>query len=292
MTPAPDDDRHGTLPGPVTAPDVVVELAHWIAAQVQPGRTLIVGLNGAQGSGKSTLAARLRQLLQQVHGHTTCVVSIDDFYATRAQREVLARTVHPLLRTRGVPGTHDIGLALRVLERLRGLGSSESLRLPRFIKAQDDRAPEGTGERVSGPIQIVLLEGWCVGTPPQDMADLAEPINRLEAEEDRDAVWRRHVNAQLGAGYASLFASLDRLVVLQAPAFEVVHRWRLQQEADNAAAAPDGAHVMDPPALERFIAHYERLTRHALRVLPDRADVLIELDPERRPLAVRFRPFG
>jgi D-glycerate 3-kinase len=100
------------------------------------------------------------------------------------------------------------------------------------------------------------------------------------------------VNAQLAAGYASLFVSLDRLVVLQAPAFEVVHRWRLQQEADNAAAAPDGAHVMDAAALERFIAHYERLTRHALRVLPDRADVLIELDPERRPLAVRFRPFG
>ncbi|MGH8517079.1 MAG: kinase, partial [Panacagrimonas sp.] len=133
------------------------------------------------------------------------------------------------------------------------------------------------------------FEGWCVGTPPQTPGELLAPINRLEAEEDRDSCWRRYVNAQLATTYTRLFARLDGLVFLQAPGFEVVHRWRLQQEAGNAAAAPDGAHVMSAADLERFIAHYERLTRHALRVLPDRADVVIELDPERRPLAVRYR---
>lgn len=288
MTPAPDDDRHDTLPGPVTAPAYGVELARWIADQVRPGSALIVGINGAQGSGKSTLAAGLRQLLQEIHEHKTCALSIDDFYATRAQREALAISVHPLLRTRGVPGTHDVELALRVLERLRNLGPGESLRLPRFVKAQDDRAPEDAGGVVTGPVQIVLFEGWCVGTPAQANEDLLGPINRLEAEEDRDGQWRRHVNAQLAARYAPLFASLDCLVFLQAPGFDVVHRWRLQQEAGNAADAPHGAHVMSAAALERFIAHYERLTRHALQVLPDRADVVIELDAERRPLSVRY----
>jgi D-glycerate 3-kinase len=187
-----------------------------------------------------------------------------------------------------VPGTHDVELLSRTLDRLRHLETGRTLRLPRFVKAQDDRAPDEGGEPVAGPVDVVLFEGWCVGTPPQRAADLAEPINRLEADEDRDGRWRRHVNAQLAGPYARVFEGLDHLVFLQAPAFEVVHRWRLEQEAGNAKAAPGSAHVMDADALERFIAHYERLTRHALETLPSRADVVFELDAERRPRAVRF----
>ena len=70
-------------------------LATWISAQVRPASPLIVGINGAQGSGKSTLAERLRHALEARHDRRTVVLSIDDFYATRAQRETLARTVHP-----------------------------------------------------------------------------------------------------------------------------------------------------------------------------------------------------
>jgi D-glycerate 3-kinase len=288
MTPAPDDDRDGTLPGHVTPPGIE-GLARWIAARVRPRRTLIVGINGAQGSGKSTLAGRLRHQLRGGHARDAAVISIDDFYATRAQRAALARSVHPLLITRGVPGTHDVGLMSRTLDRLRDLDAGQSLRLPRFVKAQDDRAPDDDGERVAGPVDVVLFEGWCVDTPPQEAAALVAPINRLEAEEDRDGRWRRHVNDQLAGPYARVFALLDHLVFLQAPGFEGVHRWRLEQEAGNAAAAPGASHVMDADALERFIAHYERLTRHALTVLPSRADVVFELDTERRPLAVRYR---
>ncbi|MDR0780478.1 MAG: hypothetical protein LBF16_07250 [Pseudomonadales bacterium] len=35
--------------------------------------------------------------------------------------------------------------------------------------------------------------------------------------------------------------------------------------------------VMSPAQLQRFIAHYERLTRHGLATLPARADVVFEL---------------
>lgn len=289
MTPGPRDEQGlRSAPGPVTSPEAAA-LAHWIAAQIRPGAPLIVGINGAQGSGKSTLAARLRHQLGQAHDLHAVVLSLDDCYATRAQREALARSLHPLLITRGVPGTHDIALASQMLQRLRALGTGASLRLPRFVKARDDRAPEDEGERVTGPVEVVLFEGWCVGTPPQTREELRAPLNRLETEEDRDGRWRRHVNAQLATVYARLFASLDRLVFLRAPGFEVVHGWRLQQEIDNAAAAPGAARVMDAAALERFIAHYERLTRHALRVLPQRADVVFELDAQRRVTAVRYR---
>jgi D-glycerate 3-kinase len=262
-------------------------LSQWVAGQARPGRTLVVGINGAQGSGKSTLAARVQQSLERAHGRRTAVLSLDDFYLTRAQRGELACKVHPLLATRGVPGTHDVGLAQRTLERLRELRQGESLRLPRFVKAQDDRAPEGDWPACSGPLDVVLFEGWCVGTPPQAADELATPVNALEAHEDADGRWRAYVNTQLATAYAALFALLDRLVFLRAPAFEVVHGWRLEQEAGNAAASPGAAHVMTSAALERFIAHYERLTRHALRVLPARADVVLDLDAQRRVTATR-----
>ena len=35
----------------------------------------------------------------------------DDFYLTQAQRQDLAQQIHPLLKSRGVPGTHDVPLA-------------------------------------------------------------------------------------------------------------------------------------------------------------------------------------
>lgn len=260
-------------------------LGRWIAAQTAPGTPRILGINGAQGSGKTTLAERLRHALDRDHRVRAAVLSLDDFYRSRAQREALARAVHPLLATRGVPGTHDVDLLSRVLENLR---TGRSVRLPRFVKAEDDLGPPESGALVEGPVDVVLFEGWCVGTPPQDASELVASINALEAEEDRDGRWRAYVNDQLAGPYARLFGALDRLVFLQSPGFEVVHGWRLEQESGNATAAPGATRVMDAATLQRFIAHYERLTRHALRVLPARADVVIELDDRRRPTVVHY----
>ena len=74
------------------------------------GRTLLIGMNGSQGSGKSTLAALLTRLLANNHGLKAIDLSIDDFYHSRQSRLSLANKVHPLLETRGVPGTHDVSL--------------------------------------------------------------------------------------------------------------------------------------------------------------------------------------
>ncbi len=40
----------------------------------------------------------------------------------------------------------------------------------------------------------------------------------------------------------------------------------------------DASRVMDEAAIARFIAHYERVTRHILAEMPARADHLISLD--------------
>src|SRR4029077_10879364 len=73
------------------------------------GRPILVGLCGSQASGKSTTAGRLAERLGRL-GARTLVFSIDDFYLTLPERRELARTIHPLLATRGVPGTHDVAL--------------------------------------------------------------------------------------------------------------------------------------------------------------------------------------
>src|SRR5690606_26489272 len=71
-------------------------------------QALLVGVSGCQGSGKTTLASLLVLLLREMLGLRCINLSIDDFYLTRAERQQLAATVHPLLATRGVPGTHDV----------------------------------------------------------------------------------------------------------------------------------------------------------------------------------------
>ena len=44
---------------------------------------------------------------------------------------------------------------------------------------------------------------------------------------------------------------------------------------------------MTAAELARFVAHFERLTRHALRVMPRHADLLVTLDTAR---GARMRP--
>jgi D-glycerate 3-kinase len=246
------------------------------------GGPLVVGLCGAQGSGKSTLAAALRAQLED-HGVRTAALSLDDLYLTRAQRQALAVEVHPLLATRGVPGTHDVDLGCATFTQLAASGETA---LPSFDKGSDERRPREAWPRLQGPAQVILFEGWCVGAVPQDPAALAAPINALERDEDPAGIWRRFVNEALTSRYRRLFDTIDTLVLLRAPSFEVVFEWRREQEQKLArrlaAAGTRGTAVMDEVQLVRFIAHYERLTRHILAEMPGRAGVQFDLDANRR----------
>lgn len=253
-------------------------LADAIAWRAGERRPLVVGINGAQGAGKSTLCRFLEALLEQ-RGLRAATLSLDDLYLTRAERLALARDEHPLFATRGVPGTHDVVLGEAILDALR---AGRATVLPRFDKAADDRAPNGT--TIEGPVDVVLFEGWCVGAVPQPAAILREPINRLEAEEDPDGTWRREVNRRLATDYAELFARIDLLVMLKVESFEAVRANRRLQEHKLAARNPTGEALMDDAALDRFLMHYERLTRWMLREMPRRADVSIEIGPDQRPV--------
>lgn len=236
-----------------------------------------IALCGAQGSGKSTIAAAV-QIILETGGLKAAVLSLDDLYLPKAARQRLAREVHPLLATRGPPGTHDVELGLQVLGALT---RDRATALPRFDKASDDPAPDSARPTFRGPADVILFEGWCVGARAQPREDLRSPVNDLERTEDPDGRWRRFVNTALATAYPPLFEAHDALVLLRAPGFEVVAAWREEQEAKLRARTGGG---MSPAQVTRFIGHYERLTRWILAEMPGRADWVVKLGEEREPL--------
>ena len=262
-------------------PDVLAEQA--LDDALASGTTVpVLAISGVQGSGKSTLAAQV-VARAQARGLNAAALSIDDVYLTRAQRQRLARQVHPLLIPRGPPGTHDLPLAHAVLD---AVATRQPLALPRFDKLADERLPEAQWAALDAPLDLLVFEGWFLGTPAQDDAELGSPLNALEREADPDGRWRRWCNQALARDYPSLWQRCDRLWFLQPPDFSVVPRWRWQQEQNLQAAQP-GRHGMSRPQLERFVQYYERVSRQALRALPDRADHVVVLDGQRQVQTVR-----
>ena len=241
-------------------------------------RPLLIGINGAQGSGKTTLCRFLETLLIE-HNLRTVTLSLDDLYLTRAERLDLAEHEHPLFATRGVPGTHDVALGEAILDDLL---AGRTAALPRFDKADDDRA--SVRRMIEPPLDVVLFEGWCVGAVPQPAADLRQPLNALERYDDAEGVWRQEVNRRLATDYAELFARTDLLVMLRIDGFESVRANRALQEQKLAASNPEGAAIMVDATLDRFLMHYERLTRWMLEEIPGRAGVVIPIGPDQQPV--------
>ena len=246
----------------------------------------LVGFSGCQGSGKSTLVALMAKVMREFHGVSAVVLSLDDFYLTKAARAALAESIHPLFATRGVPGTHDLPLLNETIAALRQPGAGGTVPLPAFDKALDDRTELVHWRQVSAPMQLIFLEGWCVGLSPQRESELEVPINPMEAEQDPSLVWRREVNRQLATEYADVFGNLDALLLLQAPSFDAVFEWRWQQEQRlSKQFQQDHPDRLDPTMsrseVADFILHYQRLTEHGLKTLPDRADFVWELANDR-----------
>ncbi|TDT42942.1 glycerate kinase [Halospina denitrificans] len=265
-------------------PKLIIPMGAWLLREQQKlGRPLVMGIGGSQGSGKTTLARGLRLALHHCFAVSSCVLSLDDFYRPHEERARLAEEVHPLLATRGAPGTHDVDLLMNTLDALSAADSRRVTSIPTFDKGRDTRAAEDHFQQFQGRPGIILLEGWCLGARPESEVTLAEPINALEASEDPEAHWRRYVNQQLAGPYQALFNRFDRLLFLKAPGWDAVRRWRLRQEAKLIRERGDDyrGHLDEGESFERFMAHYERITRQLLRE-PPAADAILALDEQQR----------
>lgn len=266
-----------------TAKQFYIPLAKQLRGKMEGNTgTFFLGVNGCQGSGKSTMSAFIAKYLQNEHGLTVAVLSLDDFYLTRQQRQDLAVKVHPLFATRGVPGTHNTDLLNAVLSSLSGYKGSISL--PRFNKAVDNPLPQSDWTKQALPVDIVIMEGWCWGVPAQPFQHLKQPVNDLESQQDPLGVWRNYVNTALEQHYCHLYDYMDYWVMLKAPGFQHVYDWRLEQEAKlRLSVSSDSAtHLMSAEEIEQFIQFYQRLTEHGLETLPDKCNVVFELDKNRK----------
>ena len=248
-------------------------------------KTYIIGINGCQGSGKSTLADYLCTVVAEKYHLATVALSLDDFYLTKAERIELARKIHPLLAQRGVPGTHDVNLAI---DTISSLASGNKALITRFDKSMDDRVPEANSETITGHIGLIVIEGWCFGAKPQAPNSLIEPVNHLERLEDPDGVYRDYVNTALATQYPQLFELVDSTAMLRAPSFKTVFEWRLEQEQKLieklriTKTDPASVSTMSDQEIRRFIQNFQRITEHCLEEMPTRVDHLFQLNAARQ----------
>jgi D-glycerate 3-kinase len=258
-------------------------LAERILAQFKKNNTpYFVGINGCQGSGKSTLTDFLAEYLTAQHPLNVVVMSLDDFYLTGEKRQQLAENIHPLLATRGVPGTHDMATLEHVLLQLKTKKTGFSI--PRFNKATDEPYPKEQWTVVDKPIDIILLEGWCWGVKPQTEEQLRSAINELELQYDAKGEWRNYVNQQLSEAYVPLYKSMDFWLALQAPSFDCVYKWRLEQEQKLQARNIDLANskVMSPAEILNFTQYFQRLSVQSCTTIAQSADTIFYLDYARQ----------
>ena len=249
-------------------------------------KTQVIGLAGGQGSGKSTISNILKIILKESFSLETVIFSIDDFYKTLKERKIMSKIVSPLFLTRGVPGTHDAKMLLRIIKALRNPAFKKTM-IPKFNKGFDDRVSKNKWLRVNKKPNIVIFEGWCVGVEPQKKKDLLIPINALEKNNDKKNIWRNRVNQELKRDYKKVFKLLDKIIFLKVPSFNYVLKWRLLQEK-KLRITSKGNKTMSDNQIKNFIMFYERLTKHMLNTLTNKADSVIKIDTKHRLRSIKF----
>ena len=125
-----------------------IPIAIWINNKYEKkSKPLLIGLSASQGSGKTTVAAILKLILKTFFKRKIFVISIDDFYKTLSDRKKMASQNHPLFKTRGVPGTHDVNLIKSFFQSVKKK-NFRKINLPKFNKSIDDRFKKNNWHKV------------------------------------------------------------------------------------------------------------------------------------------------
>ena len=268
---------------------IYIPMSFWIENQYKKkGETLFIGLSGGQGSGKTTVATILKIILKKFFKRETHVSSIDDFYKTSKERNDMSRIIHPLFKTRGVPGTHDVNLVKKFFYFLKKK-NFRKFKSPKFDKSIDDRVKKKYWSNIKKKPNIVILEGWCVGAKPQTNFMIKKPVNILEKYEDQNSVWRQHVNKKLKKEYKKIFSKIDHLIFMRVPNFKMVFKWRLLQEKKLEKKSHLNKKIMSYSEIKRFIMFYERITLQMIRDLSKSASVVMLLKKNHEIKKVLFR---
>ena len=257
----------------------LIPLCFWISKKINKKKPLIIGVAGGQGTGKTTITSILSLILRKYFKLNVFKLSIDDFYKTRNERRILSLTKHPLLMTRGVPGTHDHKIISNFLKNIKSK-NFKSIKLPKFDKSIDDRCKKKLWYKVKSRPEIVILEGWCIGAKAQNNLKIKKPINSLERAKDPNLIWRKYVNTQLKTSYKKLFNYLDEIVYLKANNFKLLQEWRITQEKRLLlkSKSRNNLKIMSKDDVINFMQTYQRITQNMFKDAPKYASIIFKLD--------------
>jgi D-glycerate 3-kinase len=257
----------------------LIPLCFWISEKVDKKRPYFVGLAGGQGTGKTTISSLIRIILIKYFKLKVFRISIDDFYKTRKERISLSKRIHPMLLTRGVPGTHDINMMLSFFKKVKSK-KFKRLKLPTFNKAIDDRSNKKSWYELNEKPDVIIFEGWCVGAKSESNNTLKKTINSMEKAKDQKKIWRKYVNYQLKSKYKNLYSQLNCLIYLKAKNFNLLQKWRLKQERKLwiKSKMKSNSKIMSKGDVINFMQTYQRITQNMFRYMPKYASIIFNLN--------------
>ena len=257
----------------------LIPICFWIAKKEDNKKPYFVGLAGGQGTGKTTISSIIKIILEKYFKLKVFKISIDDFYKTRKERIALSKKVHPMLLTRGVPGTHDINMMLDFFKKSKSK-KFKKMKLPNFNKAIDDRFPTNKWNKINKRPDVIIFEGWCVGARAEPSKTLKKSINSMEKAKDHKLVWRKYVNQQLKTKYKKLYSQLNCMIYLKAKNFSLLQKWRLKQEHKLwLKTKKKGGHkIMSKSDVINFMQTYQRITQNMFKNMAKYSSIILNLN--------------
>ena len=268
----------------------LIPICFWIKNKSNHKKPFLIGLAGGQGTGKTTTSSIIKIILEKYFKLNVFKISIDDFYKTRKERVFLSKKIHPMLLTRGVPGTHDINMMLNFFKKVKSK-KFKSLQLPNFNKATDDRFAKKYWYNIKKRPDVIIFEGWCVGAKPEKNATLIKAINSMEKKKDQKKIWRKYVNQQLKLKYKDLYSQLNCLIYLKAKNFSLLQKWRLKQENKLwLKSKKNSKHkIMNKENVISFMQTYQRITENMFKKMTKHASILINLGSDHQIKSIRYK---
>ena len=260
----------------------LIPACFWISSKAKSRNPFFLGLVGGQGTGKTTTSSILEIILKKYFKLNVFKISIDDFYKTRKERLNLSKKIHPLLMTRGVPGTHDINIMLDFFKKSKSR-KFKPFKLPKFNKAIDDRCKKNQWYTLKKRPDVIIFEGWCVGAKAEKNSTLKKSINSMEKSKDTKLIWRKYVNNELKSKYKKLYDQLDCLIYLKAQSFSLLQKWRLIQEKKlwlKNKSKKTKNKIMTKEDVLSFMQTYQRVTQNMFKFAPKYASIIFNLNSD------------
>ena len=121
---------------------------------------------------------------------------------------------------------------------------------------------------------LIILEGWCVGSKPIEPMYLKKNMNNLEKINDPNMIWRTAYNQAL-VEYQKLFNKFNHYIFIKLPSWQYVINWKYKQELGLRSLRSDNNLKKK---LYLFIQYYEKLSRWMSLTCPNFCNILITLD--------------